>query len=460
MRSVEKRREKVRVVVALLLALCLASMFKALCLDTADLRRSTYYVVKRVIVAHINGVITSATVNYIEQVTSHMSPGDVLVLVLDTPGGSLEAALEISRILENLNKPVIAFVYPKGSYAWSAGTLILIASHIAAMAPGTVIGSCQPVMINVITGSVSPVNESKIVNAVIGYFTEAAKLTGKNETFVRLCVLKNLNVGPELALRYHIISVVASSISELIKKINGTRDPVLNVTLLVEPKVPIVDMRPGLLYQVRQYLSNPVTLQAIFFIGLLILLVSGLTAATPLAIAGLALMLAALTLTLLPLNTAGVIMLVIGTALILGDLFSHFSSHGSVFAAGSILTAFGILLSMPEMKPPEMLIRTCGSVLTALGYSALAAAIVLSTVTVLLIYRTYRRRPYSETLLSMEGKRGVAVEDIEAGKMGYVKIGGEYWRAVALENINKGDEVVAVGMREGVLQVRKASSGE
>jgi len=449
-----RRRQLRRRRASKIILLTLLILFVLSC-TSCSVSAKQVYTVERAVIAHIDGVITKVTADYIRKVISELRPGDILIVVLNTPGGSLDAALDIAKMFESLDKPVIAFVYPRGSYAWSAGTLILMAAHIAAMAPGTVIGSCQPVTINVLTGTVQPVNESKIVNAVIGYFSEAAKLTGKNETFVKLCVLENLNLGAEEALRYHVIDLIAQDIHDLLHKLNGSRDRLLNVTLLVKSDVKIVDVEPGILYRIRQYLTDPVALQVLSFIGFLILLLGGLTGNILVAAAGLVLILMALMLTLLPLNAAGVLMLIIGAALVLADVVSHFMSHGAMFTVGSILTAVGILLNVETVRLPYVLPGQYVTMLTALGYSALGVAIALSAIVLLLVYRVYRRRPYSETMLDLTGRRGVAVEDIEENKVGYIKIAGEYWRALALENIRKGDEVIVVGMKDGMPLVRK-----
>ncbi len=456
MRDMVRRKGKAEI---LLLALALVAALVKIAIAHAEYATSSY-IVKRAVVVYIDGVITRVTADYIEHAVSQLSPGDILIIILNTPGGSLDAALDITKILENLDKPVIAFVYPRGAYAWSAGTLILMAAHIAAMAPGTVIGSCQPVAINILTGTAYPVNESKIINAIIGYFSEAAKLTGKNETFVKLCVLKNMNLGPKQALRYHVINVIATDIRDLLLKVNGTEDPLLKKRLIVKSHVEIVKVEPGLLYRIRQYLTDPLVLQTLFFIGFLVLMIGGLAGAAPLAAIGIALIVVTLTLTLLPLNAAGILMLIIGSILVLAELLSHFASHGAMFSAGALLSAMGILLGLQQITPPHMLLRTYVSALTALGYSSLAAAVVFSVIVALLIYRAYRRRPYSETMLDLTGRRGIAVEDIGRDQVGYVKIGGEYWRARALEDIHRGDEIIVVSMRDGELLVKRAPRGK
>jgi Membrane-bound serine protease (ClpP class) len=112
------------------------------------------YVIHEIYVFSLNGEITDTTYTELENALqlAESTPNSALLILLKTPGGELEAALNIVSAIENSSIPVIGFVYPTGSYAWSAGTLVLLSTTIAAMTPSTVIGSCQPVEINPITG--------------------------------------------------------------------------------------------------------------------------------------------------------------------------------------------------------------------------------------------------------------------------------------------------------------------
>lgn len=199
---------------------------------------SNTYVIHEVYVFNLNGEITDLTYEELQNALqlAESTPNSALLIILETPGGELDAALNIVSSIENSKIPVIGFVYPTGSYAWSAGTLVLMSTTIAAMAPGTVIGSCEPVEINPITGQEVFINESKILNAISQYFVEVAEFRGRNATFAHDCVFYNTNLGPEDALKYGVINFVATDLDSLFNEINGST--ISGVTYyVINPKV-------------------------------------------------------------------------------------------------------------------------------------------------------------------------------------------------------------------------------
>ncbi len=231
-------------------------------LTRTSIAGSSTYVVHEVYVFNLNGEITDLTYEELQDALqlAESTPNSALLIILKTPGGGeLDAALNIVSSIENAKIPVIGFVYPTGSYAWSAGTLVLMSTTIAAMAPGTVIGSCQPVEINPITGQEIFINESKILNAISQYFVEVAEFRNRNATFAHDCVFYNTNLGPEEALKYNVINFVATDISSLLSEINGST--INGVTYYVVNPPTITYYQPGIGYQVYEALINPPTIQ-------------------------------------------------------------------------------------------------------------------------------------------------------------------------------------------------------
>jgi len=124
----------------------------------------------------------------------------LIVYELNRPGGDLGSVTDIMNDFNDSPIPVVVWVSPSGAAAWSGGTYILMASHIAAMASGTTIGSAQPVLS---TGEL--LNESKYMNALSGLMRDNARLHNRNETVAEQFVRQNINIGPEEALRFHVI---------------------------------------------------------------------------------------------------------------------------------------------------------------------------------------------------------------------------------------------------------------
>ena len=169
-----------------------------------------------VLVADVNGEITMATRDLVEDVLKVAEKADarLIVIRLNTPGGEVESVQKIMGLIESSEIPVCTFVYPPGSSAWSGGTYILMASHIAVMSSGTTIGSCQPVYS---TGE--PIDYSKYINAFIALMRDHARLHGRNETAAELFVKENINMGPEEAYKNHVIELIADDVNSLLAKL-------------------------------------------------------------------------------------------------------------------------------------------------------------------------------------------------------------------------------------------------
>ena len=117
----------------------------------------------------------------------------VIILLLDTPGGGLAQTFEIADMIHDSEIPVVGYVYPSGSPAWSAGTFILMSTHIAAMADHTIIGSCQPVQVGI--DGTKLINDSKTINALVEWISERANMYGRNKTLAKEFITKNRNVN-------------------------------------------------------------------------------------------------------------------------------------------------------------------------------------------------------------------------------------------------------------------------
>jgi membrane-bound serine protease (ClpP class) len=406
----------------------------------------------------LNGEITENTYYELKSVIDQLPPGSVLVIYMKTPGGLLDAALNIVSLFETSSVVTVGFVYPTGSYAWSGGTLVLLSTTVAAMAPGTVIGSCQPVEINEVTGQEIFITEPKILNAVAKYFVEAAEFRGRNTTFAASCVYNDTNLGPEEALKYHVINYVASSIDQLLSMVNGTVVNVngVNYTLVMENPV-VTQLTPPISYQLYDALQSSVMENIISILGVLLILAGLLTAHVYLAGIG-AVLLVVLALLGLPINYAGLGLMVVGALLMAFEWHSGGKLHGVLIAVGAVLIAVGLTLLIPNVSPPQYALKYNPTTLRVILYSEIAGIGGLSAWIVMLIAKAIRAKPISTVMYyPTAGLIGVATEDIKTGQMGIVKIRGEYWKAIALEDIKEGDRVTVVSYEGNIIKVRKAT---
>jgi len=418
------------------------------------LHASSQYVIHTIYVFNLQGSITSATAQELGSILERASstPSSAVLLILTTPGGELDASLNIVSLFENSRIPIIGYVYPTGSYAWSAGTLVLLSTTIAAMAPGTVIGSCQPVELNPVTGQTIPVNDSKVLNAVSKYFVEVAAYRGRNSTFAEQCVRNNVNLGPKEALNYHVIDFIAENPYSLLSQINGST---IGGTTYVVINPELIEVNPGLNYALYQFLTDPIIESLLSGLGFILLLVGLLSGHYYVAAVGFILILLPV-LTGLPVNVFGLVLLILGVVLLLIDVLTGVTTHGSLLVSGIVLSAIGLILLQPTYPPSEWLLsanQVMSRVVlyTLIGFNVAFALFVLSRIVSII-----RARPISKNLFEPRGKVGIAVEEIRKGGVGYVKVQGEYWKARATEDIPKGSRVIVIGIEDDLLIVSKA----
>ena len=414
--------------------------------------------VSRVYAWSLSGTITDSTYYELRDVLNSLPPGSVLIIYMQTPGGLLDAALNIVELFETSGVITVGYVYPQGSYAWSGGTLVLLSTTVAAMAPGTVIGSCQPVEVNPITGQEVFINESKILNAVAKYFGEAASFRGRNVTFAEDCVYLNVNLGPYEALKYGVVNYVASTPYQLLSLMNGTvvkQGGVEYRLVFVNPT--IEEIPEPLNYQLYNALQNPTIDEVLEFLGVVLILVGLVTAHIYLAGLG-ALLMIIVALLGLPLNYLGIALMALGAVFIAIEWHAGGKLHGVLIAIGAIIMAIGIMLLIPMLPAPQYMVKYTPLELTAVLYAEVSAILALSGWLIAIIARAIRAKPISHIMFyPTPGLMGVALEDIKAGQMGIVKIRGEYWRAIALEDVKYGDSVVVVSYRGGIVEVKKVS---
>jgi membrane-bound serine protease (ClpP class) len=185
-----------------------------------------------------------------------------VILALDTPGGSLDATFDIIDAIQQSPVPVIGYVYPQGKSAWSAGTIILLATDYAAMASVTTIGSAQPIQ------GTEPVNDTKVINAVAEKAVSLAELHERNVTQAARFITHNDNLTPEKAMERNVIEAVVASPQELLTTADG-----VNVTTLNGQKVlhtadaEIIRHESSLRTQLVNFLSNPLIATTLMTIG-------------------------------------------------------------------------------------------------------------------------------------------------------------------------------------------------
>ncbi|ALL00718.1 Putative membrane-bound ClpP-class protease [Pyrodictium delaneyi] len=404
-----------------------------------------------VIVIKVKGVIDGATRDYVERSLDYAEKvgADALVIELDTPGGSLEAALDIATMIENSHIPVIGFV--TGKWAVSAGTMILMCSHYAVMEPGTIIGAVQPVALGP-SGEYTPINESKVLNPVYKKIEACMKLHNRNATVARLFVYQNLVLDAQEAQQMHVVEAIAHNVWEVLTESNGT---IVNTgagpvrLLFLDPEIEYYDMPPGLL--LAHILSDPLVSSIISSIAMLTILAALASGHPVLIVVGIALMLLGLFGLGLSASLVSVVLFVAGLVLLIIEL-AAIPGFGVVGFTGIALMLIGLFV-MFTGKPVYLVSES----LQTAFYILLAVLLPLAGLMAVVVYKAvqvWHREPVYKP--SMTGKKGHSLDYIPPGKDGFVMVEGEYWRArnVGDKPLSRGDSVLVIGKEGSILLVK------
>jgi membrane-bound serine protease (ClpP class) len=392
---------------------------------------------KNILIVKIDGVINVATEELISEAVNFATASGfkAIIILIDTPGGMMDSTFKIVSTIENSKIPVIGYVYPVGGKAWSAGTVILMSCHIAAMSPSSVIGSCQPVSFNPLGGS-EPINDTKIINALTTYLIERAKMHNRNETAARFFVEKNLNLGAEDALKNGVIEFIASSIDELLKVINGLQVRTISGDVKLDTEnAQTVSFTPGLRVNILKIICEPTIAYLLLLLGLYALIFGF---ATPgyggETIGAILIILGLIGLGLLSVNTLSLILIGLGAILLVAELVTP--GFGIIGSGGIFCIIIGTLLLMsgPMLVASEWL--------TTFYITGAAIAAVLGGFVLFAAYKVLKARRMKPVIGMMIGDTAIAIDDIDPGGYGFVRYHGEYWKAKANQNVKKGQKVL------------------
>jgi membrane-bound serine protease (ClpP class) len=400
-----------------------------------------------VLAVKLDSAITPASDDIVVAAIQEAELGNyqAVLIILDTPGGGLEETFSIIDQVERTRLPVIGYVYPDGAKAWSAGTLILMSSDVAAMAPHTIIGSAQPVQLSP-TGGTVPINDSKTINAIVALIEEKAKKHGRNSTAAREFVLSNLNLNADDAKKFGSIEYVSSDPQDLLRQINGLR--VKNVTLSTTNNSEVVFFEPPINLQFLKLLSDPMIAGLLILIGLYGI-IFGLSSP---GLGAEAFGVIALALGLIgqgfDVNLGGLFLMLVGVALILMELHSH--SFGILAAAGLICITVGSILLIPTSYPQWYI---PGEYQRSLAAAFILPSLILGGFLAFAVYKIARIRFAPPVIGLIIGEEAEALDRLAPG--GYVSFHGEYWKAEAEETVEKGEKVVIAGKDGAMLKVRR-----
>jgi membrane-bound serine protease (ClpP class) len=399
----------------------------------------------------IDGVISPIAVRRvaaaIEQAEAEKAPA--LVILLDTPGGLERSMRSIVRDMLNSSVPIVVYVAPTGARAASAGAFITLAAHVAAMAPATNIGAAHPVAAG--GGQVDKESMKKIENDAAAFIRTIALERGRNVEWAEKAVRTSVSATEREALRLGVIDLVVASVPELLARIDGrqVKTPGGTVTLRTRDAAvkPIVS---GWRDRFLNLITDPNIAYILLMLGMMGLFfeLANPGVILPGIIGGISLILAFFAFQSLPINYAGLLLILFGIVLLIAEI--KVVSHGVLTIGGVIAILLG---SMMLVDTPEMPLRVSWTVIVPVV--AATAGIFVFAVSAGIKAQLSRPATGAEGLI---GEVGVVRTPIDPD--GQVFVRGEIWRAVSGgEPIPAGERVEIVGMDGLTLRVKRLAAG-
>lgn len=401
---------------------------------------------KKVIVITVNGVINPVAAEYIGKniEKANEENAEALIIELDTPGGLDTSMRKIVKDINASKVPVVVFVSPSGSRAASAGVFITLAAHIAAMSPGTNIGAAHPVAIG---EKMDKTIAEKATNDAAAYIKSLAEKRGRNVQWAEDAVRKSISATESEALKEHIIDIVAEDINSLLSDIDGQKVKTASGEKVLRTEHAVVIREEmGLRHKILNLISDPniaYLLMILGFYGLFFELTNP-GSIFPGVIGGIFLILAFYAFQTLPVNYAGVLLIIL--AIILFILEVKVTSHGLLTIGGIISMLIGSLMLFESSAPFMKL--SLSVILPAVFFISL-----FFVFTIRLAVTAYKRKPVTGTE-GLVGLLGIANTDINKDG-GMVLLHGEIWSAFADEPIEKGEKIIVEAISGLTVKVKK-----
>ena len=402
-----------------------------------------------IIVIEVEGAINPVVAEFVtnEIRSANTSSEELIVIRMDTPGGLDASMRKIIKAIQSSKIPVASFVSPGGSRAASAGTFITIASHIAAMEPGTNIGAAHPVnLMGGGTGEQAKVMEDKVVNDASAYIRSLAEQRGRNAHWAELSVRKSVSVSAEEAKRLNVIDLVAANLDSLVLALDK-REVKLRGSIITlntaERNITFKEMNSR--QRILDIIASPNVAYVLMILGLVGLYfeLSNPGLILPGVVGSISLVLALYAMQTLPINYAGLLLIILGVVLLIAEV--NVMSYGLLAMSGAISMFLGSIMLIdsddPAMQISKMIL-----------YPTLGMTFLFSIGSIYLAKKAHQL----VTTTGMEGLLGeIGVVKETLNPEGRVLIHGEMWKAESDTVISVGEKVSVEVVKGLKIQVRK-----
>ncbi len=403
---------------------------------------------KKAVVISVDASINPSSAEYVNSGINRARElnAECLIIKLNTPGGLLKSTRVIVTDILDSEIPVVVFVYPGGSQAASAGVFITLAGHIAAMAPGTNIGAAHPVSMQ---GEQDSIMNEKATNDAAAFIRTISEKRNRNVEWAEDAVRKSLSITETEALKERVIDTIAISIQDLLEKIHGKEISLASGEKVLDTKnAEVINIDMNFKQKILSLLSDPNIAYILFMIGLygIMFELYNPGAIFPGVIGGISLILAFYSLHTLPVNYAGLALIIFAVILFIAEI--KVVSYGLLTVGGVISLILGSIMLIDTESTLEVF---------KISWKVILVIVLITTAFFMFAIgfgiKAQSRKP-TTGVEGIIGEIGETISNLEPA--GQIRVHGELWNAESLDGfISQGTKVKVAQISNLKLKVRK-----